>query len=132
MAGVMTGTSVQQSVTAGFTQCHWALVASNPQQACEYGSSLRTVHAFGCIPSQPWPIQILVDTSITHTLHTAITCVSRTVTWRAYAAEALSSKVVEAKLAACVNILPGLTSVYWWDGKVNKDPELMLIIKTRR
>ncbi len=32
--------------------------------------------------------------------------------------EGLASKVVEAKLAACVNILPGVTSVYWWDGKV--------------
>ncbi|PNH06228.1 Protein CutA 1, chloroplastic [Tetrabaena socialis] len=45
--------------------------------------------------------------------------------------DALASKIVEARLAACVNILPGVTSVYWWDGKVNKDPELLLIIKTR-
>ncbi|KAG2446768.1 hypothetical protein HYH02_008328 [Chlamydomonas schloesseri] len=45
--------------------------------------------------------------------------------------EALAGKLVEAKLAACVNILPGLTSVYFWDGKVNKDPELLLIIKSR-
>eukprot|EP00195_Chlamydomonas_chlamydogama_P015162 CAMPEP_0202912558 /NCGR_PEP_ID=MMETSP1392-20130828/58099_1 /ASSEMBLY_ACC=CAM_ASM_000868 /TAXON_ID=225041 /ORGANISM="Chlamydomonas chlamydogama, Strain SAG 11-48b" /LENGTH=100 /DNA_ID=CAMNT_0049603515 /DNA_START=284 /DNA_END=582 /DNA_ORIENTATION=- len=45
--------------------------------------------------------------------------------------EALAGKLVESKLAACVNIVPGLTSVYWWDGKVNKDPELLLIIKSR-
>ena len=32
--------------------------------------------------------------------------------------EALAGKLVEAKLAACVNILPGVTSIYFWDGKV--------------
>lgn len=45
--------------------------------------------------------------------------------------ESIASSLVERHLAACVNIVPGLTSVYWWDGKVNKDPELMLIIKTQ-
>ncbi|KAG2435306.1 hypothetical protein HXX76_007381 [Chlamydomonas incerta] len=45
--------------------------------------------------------------------------------------EALAAKLVEAKLAACVSILPGVTSVYFWDGKVNKDAELLLIIKSR-
>lgn len=47
------------------------------------------------------------------------------------AGEKIAADLVERKLAACVNIVPGLTSVYWWDGKVNKDPEEMLIIKTR-
>ncbi|GIL83424.1 hypothetical protein Vretimale_11210 [Volvox reticuliferus] len=45
--------------------------------------------------------------------------------------EDLGSKLVEAKLAACVNILPGLTSIYTWKGKVEKDSELLLIIKSR-
>ncbi|PNW86332.1 hypothetical protein CHLRE_02g082350v5 [Chlamydomonas reinhardtii] len=45
--------------------------------------------------------------------------------------EALAGKLVEAKLAACVNILPGVTSIYFWDGKVNNDAELLLIIKSR-
>eukprot|EP01025_Chloroclados_australasicus_P004345 TRINITY_DN11066_c0_g1_i2.p3 TRINITY_DN11066_c0_g1~~TRINITY_DN11066_c0_g1_i2.p3 ORF type:complete len:175 (-),score=20.88 TRINITY_DN11066_c0_g1_i2:341-865(-) len=44
----------------------------------------------------------------------------------------IASKLVETKLAACVNIIPGLTSVYWWDGKVNEDPELLLMIKSQR
>mmetsp|Transcript_32332 Transcript_32332/g.82123 ORF Transcript_32332/g.82123 Transcript_32332/m.82123 type:complete len:162 (-) Transcript_32332:416-901(-) len=46
-------------------------------------------------------------------------------------ADKLSGVLVEGKLAACVNIVPGLTSVYWWDGKVNRDAELLLVIKTR-
>jgi periplasmic divalent cation tolerance protein len=43
----------------------------------------------------------------------------------------LASSLVDSQLAACVNILPGITSVYRWEGKVNKDSELLLIIKTR-
>jgi periplasmic divalent cation tolerance protein len=38
---------------------------------------------------------------------------------------------VEAQLAACGSIVPGLTSVYRWQGAVHKDPELLLVIKTR-
>lgn len=50
----------------------------------------------------------------------------------AAAGDKLSGLLVEHKLAACVNVLPGITSVYWWEGKVNKDAELLLIIKTRK
>lgn len=46
-------------------------------------------------------------------------------------AEKLASGLVTSKLAACVNIIPGLTSVYEWEGKVVKDSELLLMIKTR-
>ncbi len=55
-----------------------------------------------------------------------------TLCWTACAADALAGSVVEASLAACVNILPAVTSVYRWEGKVNRDPELLLIIKTRK
>ncbi|CAK0745353.1 hypothetical protein CVIRNUC_001614 [Coccomyxa viridis] len=37
----------------------------------------------------------------------------------------------EARLAACVNIVSGLKSIYWWDDKVQKDSELLLIMKTQ-
>ena len=33
------------------------------------------------------------------------------------------------KLAACVNIIPGISSVYVWEGKVNNDEELLMMIK---
>ena len=39
--------------------------------------------------------------------------------------------VVSGKMAACVNIIPGITSVYEWEGKIEKDQEMLLMIKTR-
>ena len=48
----------------------------------------------------------------------------------AEAAETLASKLVEERVAACVNILPGITSVYHWQGEVHRDSESLLIIKT--
>ena len=44
----------------------------------------------------------------------------------------LGRGLVEAQLAACANIIPGLRSIYRWQGKVNDDPELLLVIKTTR
>ncbi len=45
-------------------------------------------------------------------------------------AENLATTLVEAKLAACVNILGPLRSVYRWKEAVQKDDELLLIVKT--
>jgi len=45
-------------------------------------------------------------------------------------ARELASAVVDRRLAACVNIVPGLTSVFAWEGKVETDPEVLLVIKT--
>ena len=42
----------------------------------------------------------------------------------------LAHSIVEAKLAACVQILPQMTSVYFWEGKVQSEPEHLLLIKT--
>ncbi|RMG87562.1 MAG: divalent-cation tolerance protein CutA [Candidatus Dadabacteria bacterium] len=39
--------------------------------------------------------------------------------------------LVEERLAACANVLPGLTSVYWWEGEVQEDPEAALVLKSR-
>lgn len=47
-------------------------------------------------------------------------------------ASALARTVVEKRLAACVNVLPGVTSWYWWEGKVTEDREVVLVIKTSR
>jgi len=44
--------------------------------------------------------------------------------------ESLARSIVEAKLAACVQILPQMTSVYLWEGKVQCDSEHLLLIKT--
>ena len=45
--------------------------------------------------------------------------------------EALGRSLVEARLAACVNVIPGLTSIYRWQGEVQVDREAQLLIKTR-
>jgi periplasmic divalent cation tolerance protein len=45
-------------------------------------------------------------------------------------ARAIARAVLEKKLAACVNILPGIESHYWWQGQLESAPEVMLIIKT--
>ncbi|GAB5603529.1 divalent-cation tolerance protein CutA [Thermus sp. FJN-A] len=45
-------------------------------------------------------------------------------------ARTLAKTLVEERLAACVNIVPGLTSVYRWQGEVVEDKELLLLVKT--
>mmetsp|Transcript_13438 Transcript_13438/g.18388 ORF Transcript_13438/g.18388 Transcript_13438/m.18388 type:complete len:112 (-) Transcript_13438:178-513(-) len=44
----------------------------------------------------------------------------------------IASALLESRLAACVNIIPGVESMYWWDGAVQTDSELLLMIKTRQ
>ncbi|KFE67097.1 divalent-cation tolerance protein CutA [Hyalangium minutum] len=43
----------------------------------------------------------------------------------------LARALVEEQLAACGNVLPGLRSIYRWEGKVHDEPEALLILKTR-
>ncbi|MGM3309685.1 divalent-cation tolerance protein CutA [Anabaena sp. WFMT] len=49
-------------------------------------------------------------------------------------AEALSvgKAVVEARLAACANIIDGMDSIYWWNGELQVEKEAILIMKSRR
>lgn len=42
----------------------------------------------------------------------------------------LARTLVGARAAACVNLVPGLTSVYRWQGEVQEDPEVLLVAKT--
>ena len=46
-------------------------------------------------------------------------------------AERIGQAVLERRLAACVNILPGMISHYWWQGKIQRGEEVVMIIKTR-
>lgn len=43
----------------------------------------------------------------------------------------LARMLVEERLAACVNVVPRLRSIYRWEGRVQDDAEAMLVIKTR-
>jgi periplasmic divalent cation tolerance protein len=46
-------------------------------------------------------------------------------------AEAAGRTLVERRLAACVNILPGMVSLYRWEGKIERAEEAVMIVKTR-
>jgi len=46
-------------------------------------------------------------------------------------AEKAGRAIVERRLAACVNILPGMISYYWWEGAVDRGEEAVMIVKTR-
>lgn len=46
-------------------------------------------------------------------------------------AESIGTVLVERRLAACVNIIPGMQSMYWWQGKVEKSQEVVLVAKTK-
>jgi periplasmic divalent cation tolerance protein len=55
-----------------------------------------------------------------------VTCESRE------QAETIARSVVSEKLAACVNVLPGVRSCYLWEGKLTWSDEFLLMIKTTR
>ncbi len=46
--------------------------------------------------------------------------------------ERIARTLVESRLAACVNIVPGLVSVYRWKGSISREAEVLCVIKTRR
>ncbi len=54
-----------------------------------------------------------------------VTCPSRAV------GEKIGRSLVQERLAACVNVVPGLTSIYRWKGKIHRDREVLLLIKSR-
>lgn len=46
-------------------------------------------------------------------------------------AEHIAGELVRRRVCACVNVVPGLTSVYEWKGEIERDSESLLVIKTR-
>ncbi len=47
-------------------------------------------------------------------------------------AETLARTLVEEGLAACVNVIPGMRSIYRWEGALQDDSEVMLVIKSQQ
>ncbi len=45
-------------------------------------------------------------------------------------AETIAAALVEERLAACVNLLPGARSIYRWRGEIEQDTETLLLVKT--
>lgn len=48
------------------------------------------------------------------------------------AAEAVVSGLVDERLAACGNVLPGAVSIYRWEGRTHRDEEAVVVLKTLR
>ena len=60
-----------------------------------------------------------------------IPCYSVQVTTRdAEEARRIGRKVVEERLAACANVIDPMSSIYWWEGKIEEGREALLILKT--
>lgn len=47
-------------------------------------------------------------------------------------AKNIAKALVREKLAACVNIISGIQSIFWWENKIDRAKETLLIIKTRK
>ncbi|MBA7687476.1 Divalent-cation tolerance protein CutA [subsurface metagenome] len=47
-------------------------------------------------------------------------------------AEQIAETLIQKRLAACVQIVDSITSYYWWEDSMQKDSELLIIIKTTR
>ena len=46
-------------------------------------------------------------------------------------AEKIKSALLEGRLAACVNVIPGVSSHFWWQDRIQQSDELLLVIKTK-
>ena len=47
-------------------------------------------------------------------------------------AEKISRGLLEAKLIACANIVKGVQSLFWWQGKIDSSKEVLLVLKTKK
>ena len=47
-------------------------------------------------------------------------------------ARRLAKTALQARLIACANLIPKIESHYWWRGKIESSPEILLVLKTRK
>jgi periplasmic divalent cation tolerance protein len=47
-------------------------------------------------------------------------------------AERVGEALLQSRLAACVNLLPGVNSFFWWEGKIDRAAEVLILVKTKR
>lgn len=77
-----------------------------------------------------WPVDILDPLSLEECKKSASPCLVTVTTPSPELAMSLSRQIIENRLAACVQQLPGVTSIYRWEGTVHCDEEVLLSIKT--
>lgn len=46
-------------------------------------------------------------------------------------AQSIATLLLERRLVACANLLPGVTSLFWWEGQIERAEEVLLVMKTR-
>jgi periplasmic divalent cation tolerance protein len=76
-----------------------------------------------------YPTEVIEMTAASPQIPDAVVCL---ITAPQGNARAIASRMIEAKLAACVSIVPLVLSLYWWEGKVEQDEEALLVVKTTR
>ncbi|MCS6817850.1 MAG: divalent-cation tolerance protein CutA [Blastocatellia bacterium] len=59
-------------------------------------------------------------------------CVGMITTSSREEAQRIAEALVHERLAACVTIVPEVESVYWWEGRIVRDREVLLLVKTMR
>lgn len=47
-------------------------------------------------------------------------------------ATSIGKKLLEARIAACINIIESMESMYWWEGKIETSTECVLLVKTKK
>ena len=123
MANAIRGMPPDGAPQAVTTIGHWKLVI---------GHLIRRIHA--CLRElsgieegvSPGENAMAARSEVQGTIVVLVTCPSQEV------GEQVGRSLVEEQLAACVNVVPGVTSIYRWEGKICRDPEVLLVIKTRR
>ncbi len=58
-------------------------------------------------------------------------CIIQSTTASEEEAKTIAKQLVEKKLIACCSIIPKITSIYTWQGKINEDNEALMIMKTK-
>ena len=47
-------------------------------------------------------------------------------------AREMARSLLQERLVACVNLVPGVSSLYWWEGEIQEDSEILMIVKTEQ
>ena len=65
-------------------------------------------------------------------IRTAQYCVVLVTAPKLNVARKLARNILDNRLAACANLVPGAESHYWWEGKICRDAEILMVMKTSR
>lgn len=115
--------------TAATFRAASCLYSRVPYSSRKFKSSVTGREAVAMASTSPSPQQPFSTSTSTDSV-AVVYCTTPSIA----VARSLARHLVEEpqKLAACVNVVPGLTSIYSWKGKVEEDSEVLMIIKTKK